>query len=141
MPLSVPFSGGCACGAIRYRCSSKPIFSCNCHCRECQHHTESAYAAEVGVPADAVELTEGTPTYYVVESDSGATLRRGFCGECGSPVLILTERGWTIISTGSLDLPETYEPQMDIFTSRAHPWDYMNPELPKFPEMLPIDGL
>lgn len=141
MPMTVPFTGGCACGAIRYRCSSEPIFSCNCHCRECQHHTGSAYAAEIAVPADAVELSEGTPNYYAVQTDSGTMLRRGFCGKCGSPVLILTERGWTIISTGSLDSPEDYEPQMDVFTSRAHAWDYMNPELPKFPEMPPVDGL
>ena len=128
------------CDAIRYRCTAEPIFSGNCHCRDCQHHTGSAYAAEIGVPADEVEITEGSPTYYDVRSDGGHTLKRGFCGTCGSPVLILTERGWTIVSTGSLDTPEAFEPEAGVFASRAQPWDYMNPDLPKFPEMPPVDA-
>jgi len=139
MALVVPYTGGCACGAIRYRCTAEPVFSGNCHCRDCQHHTGSAYAAEIGVPENAVELTAGEATFYSVKSDSGTTLRRGFCGSCGAPVLILTERGWTVISTGSLDTPEAFEPQMDVFTSSAHSWDYMNPNLPKFPEMPPME--
>ena len=124
MALSVPFAGGCACGAIRYSCSVEPIFSCNCHCRDCQRATGSAYSAELGVPADAFHLTEGVPAYYVARSDRENNLKRGFCSKCGSPVLIFTERGWTIISAGSLDDPGAFEPQMDIYTSRAHAWDY-----------------
>jgi hypothetical protein len=31
-----------------------------------------------------------------------------------------------------LDDPTRFKPAMDFFTSSAQPWDYMNPELPKF---------
>jgi hypothetical protein len=34
--MPAPFSGGCACGAIRYECSAEPIVMGNCHCRDCQ---------------------------------------------------------------------------------------------------------
>lgn len=53
------FQGGCACGAIRYECASKPIASFNCHCRACQRFTGSAYISGVLVPSAAFELTQG----------------------------------------------------------------------------------
>ena len=142
MAISVPFTGGCACGAIRYECSAEPMFSVNCHCRDCQHATGSAYSAELVVPKDALHLTKSTPTYYVRQSDSDTTIKRGFCAECGSPVLILnTIQPWSVIPAGGLDDPSEFQPQMDIYTSRAHAWDYMNPDLPKYAEMPPVDDL
>ena len=34
--MNVPFTGGYACGAIRYRCSGAPRYMGNCHCRDCR---------------------------------------------------------------------------------------------------------
>jgi len=39
------------------------------------------------------------------------------------------------IRAGSLDNPELYRPAMDIYTASAQPWDFMNPDLPKFPQL------
>lgn len=61
MPVSTPFTGGCACGAIRYECSAEPLMSLNCHCRDCQRATGSAYNTVVGVPAAQVQFTQGSP--------------------------------------------------------------------------------
>ncbi len=61
MPVSIPFTGGCACGAIRYECSADPMMSLNCHCRDCQRATGSAYNTVVGVPAARVQFTQGVP--------------------------------------------------------------------------------
>jgi hypothetical protein len=36
------------------------------------------------------------------------------------------------IWTASLDDPSWFNPQMDVWTSDAHPWDQMNPALPRF---------
>ena len=142
MAITAPFSGGCACGAIRYECSAEPILTANCHCQDCQRATGSAYSAELVVPKDALHLTKGTPTYYDRQADSNTTIKRGFCAECGSPVLIVnTLQPWFVIPASSLDDPSGFQPQMDIFTSRAQPWDYMNPDLPKFAEMPPVDDL
>ena len=49
--MPVPFSGGCACGAIRYSCASKPRYMGNCHCRDCQQATGGAFFAAVVVNA------------------------------------------------------------------------------------------
>lgn len=132
MPTS--FSGGCACGAIRYECSAEPVMSLNCHCRDCQRASGSAYASVLVVPASAFRLVKGAPKYHSVQADSGHTTSRGFCPDCGSLVLgkIAEEPDIVVIQAASLDDPSWHQPTMDLFLSSAQPWDYMNPGLPKF---------
>jgi hypothetical protein len=43
------------------------------------------------------------------------------------------------IRTASLDDPSWFNPEMDAWISDAHPWDQMNPALPKF-EKYPPSG-
>jgi len=31
--MSIPFSGGCACRAVRYECTAEPLVAWKCHCR------------------------------------------------------------------------------------------------------------
>jgi len=137
-----PFSGGCACGAIRYECSADPLITLNCHCRDCQRASGSAYAALLNVPLAAFILTRGTLKYHRVTGESGNTLDRGFCPECGSPVVIKGQRasslGLIVLWAASLDDPSWFRPVMDIFVVSAQPWDYLNPALRKF-ERTPTD--
>ena len=62
--MPTPFSGGCACGAIRYECSAEPLLPLNCHCRDCQRASGSAYAAVLAVPVAAFTLTKGDLKYH-----------------------------------------------------------------------------
>ena len=131
------FAGGCACGAVRYECTAAPLFSLNCHCRDCQRETGSAFAPILAVPRAAFALTQGSPKYFDVKADSGHTTRRSFCAECGSP--LFGEPGSRVdmvtIRAGSLDDPSEFRPSRDIYTASAQPWDYMNPDLPKVPRL------
>jgi hypothetical protein len=133
--MSTSFSGGCACGAVRYECSVEPMMSLNCHCRDCQRASGSAFAAVMAVPKAAVTIT-GEPKFYEVQAESAHTVGRGFCATCGSPLFITLSAWPEIISirAASLDDPSYYRPASDIWTDSAQPWDYMNPELPKFPK-------
>ena len=125
--------GGCACGAIRYSFEGPPLFAMNCHCRDCQRETGSAYAAVLGVRAATFKVTKGRPKSFGITADSGNTTRRLFCADCGSPLFgrpgVSAEM--VTIRAGSLDDPSIYRPAMDIYTSSAQPWDCMNPDLPK----------
>jgi len=56
--MKIPFTGGCACGAIRYECTAEPVIMVKCHCRDCQHITGGGFAAAVLVPAEAFRLPE-----------------------------------------------------------------------------------
>jgi hypothetical protein len=135
--MDLPFAGGCACGAVRYECGAEPAMAFNCHCRDCQRASGTAYASGLLVPVDAFRFTRGAPRYYLGTADSGRNVGRGFCAECGSPVAA-TQAGnpIVIVYASSLDDPSWHRPSLDIFTSSAQPWDHLNPELPKFPRGL-----
>ncbi|PSB03441.1 GFA family protein [Merismopedia glauca] len=135
--MKAPFTGGCICGAIRYECLAEPILMGNCHCRDCQKATGTAFAAAILVPRNALTIT-GDVKYYDVQGDSGGIVSRGFCPICGSRLFgkppIPELMG---ILAGSLDDPSEFQPVMDFYTASAQPWDYMNPTLPKFAKLPP----
>jgi hypothetical protein len=132
--MPTPFTGGCACGAIRYECSAEPLLSANCHCRNCQRASGSAYASPLFVPTPAFRFLKGEPKYYTAKADNGHTTHRGFCVDCGSPVVgKVDERpAVVLIWAASLDDPSWHRPRADFFTASAQPWDYLNPALRKF---------
>lgn len=139
--MKVPFTGGCLCGAIRYECSAEPIVMGNCHCRDCQQASGSAFAAAILVPRNAVTIA-GDVKYYEVTGDSGGTVGRGFCPNCGSTLFSKPPMPEFMgITAGSLDDPSEFKPSMDFYTASAQPWDYMNPDLPKFAKMPPPDAV
>src|SRR5262245_10360494 len=57
--VTVPFFGGCACGAIRYECVEAPLRMVNCHCHDCQKVSGSGYSATVIMAAKSVRILRG----------------------------------------------------------------------------------
>jgi hypothetical protein len=127
------YSGGCACGEIRYSCSGEPLYMGNCHCRDCQRATGSAFFPAVLFKGENFTLEQGEPRWYDVTADSGVTMRRAFCASCGSPVFIENgaRPGNRVLYAGSLDDPSRYEPSRNIYTASAQTWGLMHPDLPK----------
>ncbi len=113
----------------------------NCHCRDCQRSTGSAYAPMIGVPTSEVKIT-GEIRWYDRRADSGSVARRGFCPICGARLFAKSSADPSIIEihAGTLDDPSCFEPAEDIFTASAQRWDYMNPALQKFPGNRNIDS-
>jgi hypothetical protein len=131
------FTGGCACGAIRYEVTAEPIVMFNCHCRDCQKTTGGPYTPVFYVPAKAFKITKGSPKYYDTASEMVGENQRGFCPECGSRLFGgKTEQGQGITAS-SLDDPSLHKPQFEIWTSDAQSWDHMDPKLPKFEKYQP----
>src|SRR6516162_1956370 len=71
--MSAPIEGGCACGAIRYRLTSDPLFVHCCHCLNCQRQTGSAFVINLLIETDRVELLEGAPQPVAVPRDGGSS--------------------------------------------------------------------
>lgn len=136
--MSTLRTGGCLCGAVCYECSAEPVWSGNCHCRDCQRISGGGYVSTFFVPENSVAIT-GEVKYFDKNGDSGHRVRRGFCPTCRSQVFGKPEivAGVLGIRAGSLDNPELYHPTMDIYTASAQPWDFMSPDLPKFPQLPP----
>lgn len=128
MPL---LTGGCACGAVRYRITAEPGFSFHCQCRQCQRATGTGHASLFVMPKDSVSV-EGDVKFYAQTADDGATVSRGFCPRCGSPVLGKTSGSPDVllIAAASLDAPALFKPQKVVFSASGQPWDYVDPALP-----------
>ena len=132
--MKLPLTGGCACGAIRYETTAEPVVMFHCHCRDCQRASGGPFTSFVIVPAEAFRFSQGSLRFHDSPSHRGGKTHRGFCADCGSPILAKTDANPDIVAirTASLDDASWFNPQMDVWTSDAHPWDQMNPALPKF---------
>lgn len=74
------WSGGCQCGAIRFTAEPNLKNGHLCHCRMCQKAVGAPFAAHVGVPAETLNWTKGSPA----EFESSEAIFRGFCRDCGT---------------------------------------------------------
>ena len=137
--MATSFTGGCRCGAIRYECSAEPLMTGNCHCRDCQRVTGSAFAANLAVPKDDLKIT-GEVKYYEVKADSGNTVGHGFCPTCGAPVIAKNSGmpALMFLRAGNLDDPSWFRPGMHVYAASAQPWDSLDPNIPQFSKMPPI---
>ena len=137
MKPALPFEGGCACGAVRYRVSEPPMMTFQCHCKDCQKASGGPFVAGVVIPRSGFEFTKGRPKYYKTPSTAGGNHVRGFCGDCGSRLTggenDAKATDWVGIVVSSMDDPSWFQPQMHFFTSHAQPWDKMADDLPKYP--------
>jgi hypothetical protein len=105
----------------------------NCHCRDCQRASGSAYAAILIVPADGLRLN-GELRYHAVASERNTRIERGFCATCGSPVAgrLGARSDVVFLQAASLDDPSMFSPEMNIWTRSAPPWHHLDPKLPSF---------
>jgi hypothetical protein len=121
-------TGGCQCGAIRYRIEGPLGTAGICHCRMCQKAFGSWGAALVSVPVANFLWTRGEPS----EFRSSAIVARGFCPDCGTP-LYMKEDGdanWDI-AIGSLDDPELAPPTSQAGVESELAWFAVLHTLPR----------
>ena len=125
-------TGGCLCGAIRYRLTGEPVVSRICWCRDCQHLSGNG-TVNVIFPSSSIEV-EGNPSQYISVADSGNHVRRRFCPTCGSHLFAdnTGRSGFTVIRVGTLDDPSSINPTANIWASSAPSWACFNPELQRF---------
>jgi hypothetical protein len=136
--MSDAYTGGCACGAIRYEIPGEPVFTNHCHCRDCQHDSGTGHGSYLTFAATGMELT-GEATQWDMVADSGNAKTRGFCPRCGSPVYLRFSAMPQIftVNAASLDDPGRFKPQVVSYRVRALAWDHLDPALPAFDNMPP----
>lgn len=132
--MTPPFSGGCACGSIRYVCGGEPVAMLSCHCRDCQQASGAAFASGVVVRVAETEVS-GTPGTYSVRGGSGGSTTRSFCTRCGTPLFTRGELVPDLMSIrfASLDDPSGFRPMVEIWTSSAQPWVSLDGGIPHYP--------
>ena len=126
--------GGCACGAVRYRMNSVPMFVHCCHCRDCQRQSGTAFVLNALIETDRVALLTGAPQPIEMPTDSGRPHRIFRCPQCQTAVW--SEYGGVqklrFVRIGTLDEPTALEPDVHIYTRSKLPWVTLPDGVPAF---------
>jgi hypothetical protein len=136
--MSKAYTGGCACGAVRYEISAEPIVMLDCQCRQCQRESGTGHASHLTFPR-ATAKVEGEASHWDMVGDNGIAKQRAFCPRCGSPVYMTFPDmpDFFVVRAGSLDDPSRYRPQIVTWTAAGHAWDHLDPALQKYDKMPP----
>lgn len=110
-------TGGCQCGAVRFRIHGQLGRASICHCRMCQKHFGSFFGAFVSTPKDSVEWVHEEPSYF----QSSINIDRGFCARCGTPLTYRYPEGLEI-AIGAFDDRSDLAPKIQVNTDSALPW-------------------
>ena len=131
------FTGGCLCGTIRYEVNAEPLGIQNCHCDNCRKVTGSAFATNIFVAEDDVVITQGEPKSHSHTADSGSTLVKEFCANCGSQLFGhgAGRPGVKNIKVGSIDDASFVQPIANLYVKRALPFTLIDSSLEGFDEM------
>ena len=137
MTANESYDGGCTCGAVRYRMTSKPMFVHCCHCRWCQRETGASFALNAMMEADRVVLLKGEVEVVNTPSLSGKGQKIARCPTChvalwsnyaGAGDLV------RFVRVGTLDDPDRLPPDVHIFTESQQPWVVLSEGTPAFAE-------
>ena len=123
-PLS-GHEGGCDCGKVRFRFKAEPIVIKCCHCHACQRQTGSAFALNVLIEPEHVEMLGEAPEPYELTTESGNGQRYMRCPSCKVSVLSvfnMAGEGVWFMRGGALDDTTGIEPDLHIFTDYKLPW-------------------
>lgn len=122
------FTGGCQCGAVRYRLSAEPTGANICHCRMCQKASGGPMMAFGGVRLSEFFVSSGA----IATFSSSDIAERGFCAQCGTP-LTYRELGSDRVSVtlGSLDEPGAVAPVTQLGVESKVSWLVPSLSLPE----------
>jgi hypothetical protein len=110
------FTGGCQCGAVRFRATGPIKAASVCNCRMCQKALGNLIAPFVSFTG-SIEWTRGAPTDF----RSSGRVRRGFCDKCGTPLTYRWGEGQPSLTIGSFDSPDAILPTVEFAHDNRHP--------------------
>jgi hypothetical protein len=136
--MTQSYTGGCACGAIRYQVDGEPAVMVDCQCRQCQRDSGTGHGSHLTFVGAAVAIT-GEASFWETIGEGGTRKQRAFCPTCGNPVYLTFPDAPDVFvaAAASLDNPSLYRPQVTTWVSAAQPWDNLDPAIPKFDKMPP----
>lgn len=132
--MSETFEGGCSCGAVRYRLTSRPMFTNCCHCLDCQKQTGGAFAINAMIETSRIEMLSGEPVVIDMPSPSGRGHEVHRCPKCDVALWSnYGRRTWMrFVRVATLDEPHAITPDAHIFTRSRVPWVTLPDDTPAF---------
>jgi hypothetical protein len=130
----LPLTGGCGCGAVRFRIDAPLTAALYCHCTRCQHRSGSAAGTTGRIEPGSLTILSGEEHLrdWFPEGGMGKT----FCVLCGSSVMGRKQDGTiTGVRLGALDGDPGIRPQFRQFVNYAATWEPIPDDgLPRHPE-------
>jgi hypothetical protein len=135
--MSEHYTGGCACGAVRYQISATPVFANHCQCRDCQRRSGTGHGSYLTFAERAGVALSGEAKEWRLKGDSGNEKIHAFCPHCGTPVYLTFAAMPSLftIHAASLDDPQLYDPKVLTYAASGFVWDKMDAALPAFAKM------
>jgi hypothetical protein len=122
-------TGGCQCGAIRFRAASLSDNPHVCHCRMCQKAAGNLFGARIGVLLKDLTWTRGQPSTF----HSSQGVARGFCNRCGTPLFFHNEESERVsLSIGAFDQPAAIALEFELGIEGKLPQVGQLQDLPNF---------
>ncbi len=119
------YSGGCQCGAVRFRVEGALGDASLCHCRMCQKASGNFYMPLVSVRQAKLIWTRGEPKRF----QSSNFAFRSFCGDCGTPLGYEAPDGIGL-AIAAFDKPEEIAPIIQWGIEAKLPYVDSVPNLP-----------
>lgn len=131
-------SGGCQCGAVRFRVDGEPNGqgvgrASICHCRMCQKAFAGPFGALVTVNVADLIWTRGAPAHF----QSSDRVKRGFCAACGTPLTFEWSEGKIDLAVFAFDDPSAVAPTIQLARESRAPWIDHVADLPVRPSTGP----
>jgi len=132
------YSGGCGCGAIRYKACGQPVMVAYCHCDDCRKSSGSVVSVLAGFRRDGFELTKGAPQYF----GTTPAVKRSFCKTCGASLFYENQNfpENIYIHIGGFDDPDQLPPDRHTWVSDRIAWHKITDNLRQY-DQLSNDGL
>jgi hypothetical protein len=124
----------CLCGAVTWDADEPLQFMSHCHCARCRKAHGAAFTTMVAAPAMGFQL-QGED--HVVRWQSSPSLKRCFCGRCGSVVPGEPWEGLIFLPAGNLADDPGVRPISHIFVASKAPWYDIHDDLVQFDEYPP----
>jgi hypothetical protein len=122
-------TGGCLCGAVRFKVSGAPLWAAHCHCTSCRRATGAAMVTFAGYRRAQFAYAQGAPQRF----NSSPGVVRSFCGNCGTSLTYEGAR-WpdeVHVHLSTFDDPAAFAPQAHVYTAEQMPWLKLADDLPR----------
>ncbi len=131
---SLPLSGGCLCGGVRFEVTVPLVLAGWCHCTRCRRRTGASGSPQARIAPGSLRVLAGEELLRAYEPPDG--FAKVFCSACGSSLWSQDPDDPAVISVrlGAFDGDPGIRPSYHQFVDDAPVWDTLPDDgLPRFP--------
>jgi hypothetical protein len=135
---TLPLTGACLCGAVRFEVTAPPVSAGYCHCTRCQRRTGTAASISARLERGSFRITAGEELVRSYEPPGG--FAKDFCGACGGALWSRDPDDPEVRSVrlGAFDAEPGIRPSYRQYVAYAAPWEPIPDDgLPRYPENRP----